>query len=768
MRRTLKVFLAGPDAGELPEGAELVASYDGFVVVEASPALARRLAREHLVEDITDLYEIALPDGAIDTADPRVEPKGVIHEHPAYAADPVLDAGPHHYLVQFAGPIKDRWLAGVRRAGGELREPHSNFAYVVRADEGVAGLIAGLKYVRWVGHLPHRARLAEQVIESLDAGEQAPTLPRTRLLPNVYTVEFFGPDDARAAPPELKRLGLEVTLEDASAGILAVRIDDGPRAAGQLRGLAAIHGVRRVTRRAVSRPSNDVAATVTGTEAALASKGLGLSGKGEVVAVCDTGLDSGDRYEVHPDFAGRVSAVMSYPMTEEFAEYVNNPGGDDGPADLGSGHGTHVAGSVLGSGAASAGIDGLAGPVRGFAHGAELAFQAVEQALDWKDPALLERYGRYLLAGIPADLKDLFSDAYEAGARIHSNSWGGGDPGVYDELCQALDEWVWLHKDFCVLVAAGNDGSDSDGDGAINPTSVTSPATAKNCITVGACENRRPPFDGATYGGWWPGDFPAAPFKTDPMADDPKQVVAFSSRGPTTDGRTKPDIVAPGTFILSTRSRMIAENNQAWGAFPPSRLYFHMGGTSMATPLVAGGVAVVREYLRKRARIRQPSAALLKAALIAGAARLPGYGERGAVLDDEQGFGRLDLDGVLAPPSPASSCFFQVAPGLRTGKVSSRELKVKSSKRPLRVALAYSDFPGPALVNDLNLIVTAPDGQKLAGNARRGRAPSLDASNNAELVHVEKPAAGRWTVDVVGSNVPHAPQEFALVAIGHL
>jgi serine protease AprX len=176
----------------------------------------------------------------------------------------------------------------------------------------------------------------------------------------------------------------------------------------------------------------------------------------------------------------------------------------------------------------------------------------------------------------------------------------------------------------------------------------------------------------------------------------------------------------------------------------------------------------VREYLRTKEKIEAPTAALLKAALIAGAARLRGYGERGAVVDNEQGFGRLDLDGVLAPAEPASMRFFEVAPGLGTGAVHAQDVEVKSDKRALRVALAYSDFPGPSLVNDLNLIVTAPDGRKFAGNQRRGSAPTLDSTNNAELVHVSSPAAGTWRAEVVGSNVPSGPQEFALLVIGHL
>jgi subtilisin family serine protease len=295
--------------------------------------------------------------------------------------------------------------------------------------------------------------------------------------------------------------------------------------------------------------------------------------------------------------------------------------------------------------------------------------------------------------------------------------------------------------------------------------SVTSPGTAKNCITVGACENNRPSFDAEHYGDWWPTDFPVAPFKAQPMADNPDDVVAFSSRGPTKDGRFKPEVIAPGTFVLSTRSRMIAPNNTAWAPFPPSKLYFFMGGTSMATPLTSGAVAIVREYLRKKRKIRKPSAALLKAAMVAGATRVPG-GAQGALVDNDQGYGRVNVDAIVAPQSPASTEFFDVTPGLQTGGLDSRKLTVKSSGAPLRIALAWSDAPGPTIVNNLNLIVTAPDGTKHVGNQPAG-GTSFDTANNVELVHVDAPESGDWTVDVVGSNVPLGPQDFALVAIGH-
>jgi serine protease AprX len=115
-----------------------------------------------------------------------------------------------------------------------------------------------------------------------------------------------------------------------------------------------------------------------------------------------------------------------------------------------------------------------------------------------------------------------------------------------------------------------------------------------------------------------------------------------------------------------------------------------------------------------------------------------------------------------------TAVFAEEQPGLRTGKLNSRNLTVKSGTRALRIVLAWSDPPGPALVNNLNLIVTAPNGQKLVGNQRRNGPSTLDAANNVEVVHIDKAAAGTWRIDVVGSNIPRGPQDFALVAIGRL
>jgi hypothetical protein len=205
---------------------------------------------------------------------------------------------------------------------------------------------------------------------------------------------------------------------------------------------------------------------------------------------------------------------------------------------------------------------------------------------------------------------------------------------------------------------------------------------------------------------------------------------------------------------------MVASSQWGYGRFGSATLYMFDSGTSMATPLTAGAVGVIREYLRKKAGISNPSAALLKATLIAGAVSLNGA----ARPNNDEGHGRVNLDAVLAPAAPLKTLFYQ-GPALATGQQIDRALTLAAPAGPLRVVLAYSDFPGPRLVNNLNLILTGPDGTNHLGNVAAG-GTNFDASNNVEVVNVDSAQAGTWRVRVVGSNVPNGPQPFALVVIG--
>ncbi len=739
--KTLKVFAQKPEFADVLQTATLVARYPAFVVVQASEAAGKALIKRYPCEDITAQYALRIgPSGSVRVPAARADYSGESH----------LKRGPHHYVVQFIGPIKAAWLKQVSATGARLREPYGGFAHVVWARESMLPTLQALACVRWVGHLPHASRVAPRPDK----------LPRQRNREGDYGVEVFDAADIERIARSARRIGFSLLATDPGARLLVVRsLAKAAEQREQVKRLAAVHGVRMIRRRVVQRTSNQVATGIMGSAySALRPSGLKLDGAGETVAVCDTGLDTGRAADIHPDFAGRVKALRSYPVSAEWSAYVSNVGADDGVADVDTGHGTHVAGSVLGDGAES----GTA-RIRGLAHRAQLVFQAVEQEMRWKPgaPANL-RGSRYMLAGLPADMGPLFQWAYGQGARIHSNSWGGGEAGAYDDRCRQFDDFVWRHKDFCFVIAAGNDGSDQNRDGVIDLGSVCSPGTAKNCITVGACESLRPQFNAQHYGDWWPQDYPVAPLKNAPMADNPDQVVAFSSRGPTQDGRTKPDVVAPGTYILSTRSSRIAPNNSGWGAYPPNfARYMFDGGTSMATPLTAGALALLRQYLRTRRGIANPSAALLKALLVAGATRLPGTAPTGQVLDNHQGFGRVNLDSATR-----KTLLTLDGPALRTGEKHSIAVPVGTATKTLRIVMSYSDFPGETLINNLNLIVTAPDGQRYTGNQpTQGAHLALDVQNNTEVVAVPGARRGNWTVDVVASNVAHGPQDFALAIV---
>ena len=207
------------------------------------------------------------------------------------------------------------------------------------------------------------------------------------------------------------------------------------------------------------------------------------------------------------------------------------------------------------------------------------------------------------LGGIPAHLDKLFGQAYNDGARVHSDSWGDIVPAQpYEQSASEIDKFVYENPDMVICFAAGNDGVDNDGNGVTDLGQIGSQAAAKNCITVGASENFRPDltlkygFRGfASRSGRL--KFGANPIKLDSMADNSEGMAAFSSRGPSQEGRIKPDIVAPGTGILSARSSEADDQGVFGISDDPAWMYD--AGTSMATPLVSGCAAVVRQALRQ-------------------------------------------------------------------------------------------------------------------------------------------------------------------------
>jgi hypothetical protein len=183
----------------------------------------------------------------------------------------------------------------------------------------------------------------------------------------------------------------------------------------------------------------------------------------------------------------------------------------------------------------------------------------------------------------------------------------------------------------------------------------------------------------------------------------------------------------------------------------------------------------VRQYLRTVKRRANPSAALVKATLLHGAQyRSYRHAPTAAhtLYDFAQGWGHLNLQAVLAPAAPVQVRWYDNRSGLNTGQSWRWSATVADTTAPLAITLAWTDYPGapgnyPNLVNDLDLVVTAPSGAMYYGNSAAGQAGGKpDRVNNVERVVIPAPEKGRYTIRVRGTNVPRGPQDFALVYSG--
>lgn len=502
-----------------------------------------------------------------------------------------------------------------------------------------------------------------------------------------------------------------------------------------LQDLAAIDEVRNIEKVSPYKLHNNIARRILRLEANPTGAPVPFEGEGQIIAVADTGFDQGSTANPHPAFTGRVARLYA----------LGRPGNANDP----NGHGTHVAGSVLGDGQSAI----LGARIRGTAPRARLVLQSV-----------LDQFGD--LGGLPDNLNNLFRAPYQQdGARVHTNSWGSVGPGVggvYNQNSREVDEFVWNNRDCVICFSAGNEGQDANANGQIDAMSVTPPSTAKNCITIGASENDRPDFT-LTYGQGWPGDFPADPIASDNVSSNPEGMVGFSGRGPTRDQRIKPDVVAPGTFILSTRSR--ATQDRGW-ALSGDDLFYFMGGTSMATPLVAGCAALVREFLIQQHGLQRPSAALVKAMLINGARDITGQylpSEAGSIPNTAEGFGRIDMRATVGPFAATETLTIKDEnTALDTGEQESLTINVPPNARLLKVTLVWTDPAGEALQNDLDLIVRLADGKERHGNVAAG-STAFDRNNNVEQVIVANPPAGQTQVIVHAHRSATFAQTFALV-----
>ena len=485
-----------------------------------------------------------------------------------------------------------------------------------------------------------------------------------------------------------------------------------------------------------------------------------LNGSGQVIAVADTGFDRGIAGEgVHPDFNGRIRDISSWPIDDSWSEYIKKPGNDDGAADKNSGHGTHVAGLALGSGQASQGKH------RGVAPGANLVFQAIEQFTSVKAMYADSIASGYYLSGRPMDIRDLFLDARQSGARIHVNAWGTSSRGAYTDDCYEADDFLYKHNDALVLFAAGNDGADRDGNRRIDAQSLFAPASAKNVIAIGATEG---PESGVGLRGTWDtfnrtGNrrFRNSNDLSDRISGEPEHIALISSAGPTIDGRIKPDLCAPGTNLPAPRSQ--ASKSRGWGLANPYPYYMYNGGTSMATGTAGGYFALLRQAWQQQSAGKAPSGPALKALAILAAQVVT---QRDNALPEPQmisGFGRINLANALPGQANGIQLIDHQEPGLNTGESHTFPLRINQTQI-FKAVLCWYDVPGEYLINDLDLRLEKRDGEILCyGNHAPGEVGRPDRINTVEVITLAALASGDYVLRVSAPNIPSGPQTYALV-----
>jgi hypothetical protein len=477
-------------------------------------------------------------------------------------------------------------------------------------------------------------------------------------------------------------------------------------------------------------PIQSNAATVLAPGGGCTSCGIfnhGITGTGQIAAIADSGLDDDmcffrysaspsdvtDAETTLPPLIGTLSPgkkVVGYWVQPGATAYDNNES-CGGPGNETTFHGTHTTGTLAGDNFAtlstpsSPGID----VGDGMAPNAKILFQDIGDdttgCLEGGDPY------------------EMYQQALGAGARVHSNSYGEDSAGPYDTWDQEIDRFLYDHEEMAIFFSAGNDGPASG--------TIHSPGNAKNVVSVGATIHGNSPT-----------------------------IASFSSRGPTADGRVKPDIVAPGFAIVSALGDASHDSNNCGTQA--------LSGTSMACPTAAGAATLLREYFADgfyptgaatASDQLDASAPLVKAVLLNGTLPLGTFGE------NTFGWGRVFLDNNLYFSGDARKLrVWNVAntQGLTAGQSQTYTVKV-SADQEFRATLVWFDpegTPGAGvmLVNNLDLSVSDGTntylGNVVDANGASTTGGAADVLNSVEQVRLAAPTAGTYAVTVRASTVP--------------
>ncbi len=713
-----------------------------------------------------DLNRIYLRDRVIDTTKPTPAVPEALRVPPT--------AGNQLFLIQFAGPIKDEWLQECKEQGkvGFITYIPNN-AYLIwtdgRALEKLRTLSAARPFLQWMGEF-HLAYRVHPRVQSMALSEPEKDVE--------ITVQFFAHDGVNTSIDTVKSKAKKVlrdvwTVAPYKNLIIVVSPDE-------LSGIAALPDVINIEpwvepKLLGERQDQILANQLDGTGSQPVGPGYlaWLNGLGFnntfnfTVNVTDSGLDRGrtTAANLHPDFLDGAGNSRVAFVQEVSGSTIDNTAAANVDTD---GHGT-INHAIIGGFNNTQDLPGGGTDFEdaaGFQYGLGIA------------PFVRLGSSRIFNPGFTfPDHTELTNAAYANGATISSNSWGSRPgTGDYDATSQEYDRLVRDarpttasdggqpgNQQMLIVWAAGNSGS---GASTLGDTG----ATAKNTLVVGASEN----FNQAGTDGCG---------VTNNGADDARDIIDFSSRGPTTDNRVKPDIMAPGTHIYGATSQ--DPGYTGGGVCDPFRptgqtLYAWSSGTSHSTPAVAGGAALVHQWFLNQGQIA-PSPAMTKAYLMNSATWMTGTGANDTLPSNAQGMGRMNLERAF--DAVPRILIDQTQSFDTTGEVHTVTGTIVDGAEPFRVTLAWTDAPGPtfgnAWINNLDLEVTVNDGTGPVlyrgnnfNNDQSQPGGAADSRNNVENVWLPPGATGNFSVTVRASNIAgdgtpnmgdNTDQDFALV-----